>query len=75
MEAPYGIMLQDNLKSQCQEEFVTFVEKEASLLVHMGGKGESTHMRQTIDRGIGKLIESLTEEEQGLWMQASRAHV
>ena len=26
-EAPYGIMVQDNLKPQCQEQFVTFVEK------------------------------------------------
>ena len=41
----------------------------------MGEKGESTHMWQDINRGIGKLIKSLTEEEQGLWIQASRAHV
>ena len=39
-EAPYGTMEQDNLKSQCQEQFVTFVEDEASMLCE---KEESTH--------------------------------
>ena len=45
------------------------------MLCHMGEKEESTHMWAAIDRGIGKLIKTLIEDEQGGWMQASRAHV
>ena len=63
-EAPYGIMTQDNLKSQCQEEFINFQEEHCHMVVHMGEKEESTHMWQAIDRGIGKIVKSLFEEEQ-----------
>ena len=73
--APYGIMTQDNLKSQCQEEFITFMEKHCHMVVHMGEKEESTHMWQAIDRGIGKIVKSLVEEEQQNWMMSSRENV
>ena len=74
-EAPYGIMVQDNLKSQCLEEFVSFVEEHCHMVVHMGEKDESTHMWAAIDRGIGKQIKTLVETEQCAWLMMSRDNV
>jgi len=53
-DAPYGFMVQHNLGSQCREEFVDYVEKECSMVVHFAEKSSSTHMRQAIDRGNWK---------------------
>ena len=69
------MMVQDNFKSQCQEEFITFVERHCKMLVHMGEKEESTHTLAAIDRGIGKQIKTLVEDEQGIWLTSSRENV
>ena len=63
-EAPYGIMLQDNLRSQCLDSFVSYMEEHCHMLCHMGEKEESTHMWQAVDRGIGKILKLLYEQEQ-----------
>ena len=34
------------------------------MLCHMGEKEESTHMWQAVDRGIGKILKQLYEQEQ-----------
>ena len=71
-EAPHGLMIQDNLSSQCREEFVDYIEKEASTVVHFGEKSSSTHMWAAIDRGIGKLIKDLMADEITTWCSATR---
>ena len=65
-EAPHGLMIQDNLNSQCREEFVDYIEKEGSTAVHFGEKGSSTHLWQSIDRGIGKIIKELATLQGGM---------
>ena len=70
--APHGLMIQDNLSSQCREEFVDYIEKEASTVVHFGEKSSSTHMWAAIDRGIGKIIKGLTTDEVYTWCAATR---
>ena len=55
----------------CQE-FVDYVEKEGSTLVHFGEKGSSTHMWQSIDRGVGKIFKDLMTDEVTTWSSLTR---